>query len=91
MTPFFDPFPGDLRLGIQTEPDYLRIAELFSTLQSQQSQIQLHILQSMTWEALDRLQNDELDAAFIYGIVDSDKIFSMELQQLKLVVVGPEK
>lgn len=82
---------GDLRIGINTEPDSLRIPELFSTLQSQHPHLQLHLLQSMTGEALGRLETGELDAAFIYGRSDSDKIFAAELQQLKLVVAGPAK
>jgi DNA-binding transcriptional LysR family regulator len=82
---------GDLRIGINTEPDSLRIPELFSTLQSQYPHLQLHLLQSMTGDALDRLEAGELDGAFIYGRSDSDKIFANELQLLKLVVAGPAK
>ncbi len=82
---------GDLRIGLHTEPDSLRIPELFSTLQSQYPHLQLHFLQSMTGDALDRLETGELDAAFIYGRSDSDKIFTTELQQLKLVIAGPAK
>jgi DNA-binding transcriptional LysR family regulator len=82
---------GDLRIGINTEPDFLRIPDLFSTLHSQHPHLQLHLLQSMTGEALDRLNAGVLDAAFIYGRSDSNKIFAIELQQLKLVVAGPAK
>lgn len=82
---------GELRIGIHTEPDSLRIPELFATLQSQHPDLQLHLLQSMTGCALDRLESGELDAAFIYGRPDSDKIFSVELERLKLVVAGPAK
>ncbi len=82
---------GDLRIGINTEPDSLRIPELFSTLQSQYPHLQLHLLQSMTGDALDRLEAGELDGAFIYGRSDSDKVFANELQHLKLVVAGPAK
>lgn len=35
---------GELRIGIHTEADSLRIPELFSTLQSQHPHIQIHIL-----------------------------------------------
>lgn len=82
---------GDLRVGIHTEPDLLRIPELFSSLQVQQPHLQLHLLQSMSGQALERLENNELDAAFIYGRADSDKIISFDLHKLKLVVAAPIK
>ena len=82
---------GDLRIGLNTEPDSLRIPELFSTLQAQQPSLQLHLLQSNSGKALENLETGELDAAFMYGKPDSDKIFVFELQLLKLVIAGPDK
>lgn len=80
---------GELRLGIHTEPDFLRIPELFSTMRKQHPQLRLQLLQSMTGEAANRLENEEIDAAFIYGRASSKEFFSMDLQQMKLVVAGP--
>jgi DNA-binding transcriptional LysR family regulator len=82
---------GDLRIGLHTEPDSLRIPELFSTLQAQQPSLQLHLLQSNSGEASEKLEIGELDAAFLYGTVNSDKIHTFELQRLKLVIAGPAK
>ncbi len=82
---------GDLRLGIHTEPDLLLIPELYSNLQSQHPDIHLHILQSTTGESLGRLENGDLDAAFIYGKPNVEKVHYVELQRPKLVVVAPAK
>jgi len=84
-----DTLSGDLRIGINTEPDSLRIPELFSTMQSQYPKLQLHLLQSMTGDALERLEDGDLDAAFIYGESESEKVHTTDLRQLKLVVAGP--
>lgn len=45
----------------------------------------------MTWEAVDRLENGDLDAAFIYGKPTLEKLFSVEVQKLKMIVAGPLK
>ncbi len=80
---------GDLRIGLNSEPDFLRISELFSTMKIHHPNLNLHLLQSMTGEVLNKLEDGVLDAGFIYGENDSDGIFSLKLQQQRLVVAGP--
>lgn len=80
---------GDIRIGINTEPGSLRISELFPAMQEQYPHLHIHLLQSMTGEVLNKLEDGTLDAGFMYGENSSDKIFSTELQRLRLVVAGP--
>lgn len=79
---------GTLRIGINAEPGVLQIAELFAEMQAQHPELHLHLLQAMTGEVLSKLEGGELDAGFMYGEVESERIFFTELQQLEMVVAG---
>lgn len=80
---------GELRLGIHTGADSLRIPELFRVMQARHPHLTLHLLQSMTGEVLNRLEDGLLDAGFMYGENASDRIHTEELKELELVVAGP--
>lgn len=80
---------GELRIGIHSEPESLRIPELFSTINIKYPNLHLHLLQSMTGEILNKLEDGVLDAGFIYGKSSSERISSVHLQQLQVVVTGP--
>jgi DNA-binding transcriptional LysR family regulator len=79
---------GTLRIGINSEPGMLQVAELFAEMRTQHPDLHLHLFQAMTGEVLSKLEEDELDAAFMYGEVESERIFSTELRQLEMVVAG---
>lgn len=79
---------GTLRIGINAEPEMLQVAELFTEMRGQHPELHLHLLQAMTGEVLNKLEEDELDAGFMYGEVESERIFLTELRQLEMVVAG---
>ncbi len=79
---------GTLRIGINTEPEILRVTELVAEMRTQHPDVHLHLLQAMTGEVHDKLDRGELDAGFMYGEIASEKIFSTELRQLEMVVAG---
>jgi len=80
---------GLLKIGINSDPEHLRIPELFSTMKARYPNLRLHLLQSMTGEVLNKLEEGELDAGFIYGENTSEKIFTIEVQRFKMVIAGP--
>lgn len=80
---------GELRIGINTGADSLRIPELFRMMKVRHPHLTLHILQSMTGEVLNKLEDGLLDAGFMYGENNSEKIFTAELKHLELVIAGP--
>ena len=79
---------GTLRIGINAEPGMLQVAELFAEMRAQHPDLHLHFLQAMTGEVLNKLEENELDAGFMYGEVESERIFFTELRQLEMVVAG---
>lgn len=82
---------GELRIGINALPETLRIPELFTKVRKHHPGLQIHLLQAMTGEVVERLENGSLDAGFMYGEHEQEKILVTELRQLRLVVAGPAK
>jgi DNA-binding transcriptional LysR family regulator len=80
---------GDLRIGINTGADSLRIPELFTLMKARHPNLNMHLLQCMTGEVLNKLDNGGLDAGFMFGENSSEKIFTVQLKNLGLVVAGP--
>jgi DNA-binding transcriptional LysR family regulator len=80
---------GDLRVGINTGADSLRIPEFFSMMRTRHPNLNLHLLQCMTGEVLNKLESGGLDAGFMYGENSSEKIIAVELKKLSLVIAGP--
>ncbi|WP_432734491.1 LysR family transcriptional regulator [Maridesulfovibrio sp. FT414] len=79
---------GILRIGINAEPELLQVAKLFAEMRTYHPDLHIHLIQAMTAEVLDKLESDELDAAFMYGEIESERIFFTELRQLEIVVAG---
>jgi DNA-binding transcriptional LysR family regulator len=80
---------GELRIGINTGADSLRIPELFTLMKARHPNLNMHLLQCMTAEVLNKLENGGLDAGFMYGENSSEKIFTVQLKNLGLVIAGP--
>jgi DNA-binding transcriptional LysR family regulator len=80
---------GDIRIGINTGADSLRIPKLFSLMKTRYPNLNMHLLQCMTGEVLNKLENGGLDAGFMFGENSSEKIFTVQLKNLGLVVAGP--
>jgi len=80
---------GELKIGINTEPESLYIPKLFAEMALHHPQVTLHILQAMSAEVPQRLEHGLLDCGFIYGPVASDRLFSLELARFRVVVAGP--
>lgn len=80
---------GELRIGINAEPETLCIPDLFASMQTRHPDLHIHLLQSMTGEVLNKLESGLLDAGFMYGENDSERLFTAELRKLRLVVAAP--
>ncbi len=80
---------GELRIGINADADFLRIPEFYSVMNKQHPNLHIHLLQCMTGEVLNKLEDGALDAGFMYGKSSSEKICTAELKKLNLVIAGP--
>lgn len=79
---------GGLRLGLNSESEILQVAELYRMLSTANPGLKISFLQSASGEVLNNLEDDRIDAGFIYGVNESDKIDTFLLAQFELVVAG---
>ncbi len=79
---------GELRIGLNSESDILRIADLYRKLSCTNPGLKISFLQSSSGEVLNNLEDNRIDAGFIYGVNQSDKIENVLLSEFELVVAG---
>lgn len=79
---------GDLRLGLNSESDILQIPELYKRLTKINPGLKISFLQSASGEVLNNLEDERIDAGFIYGVNESEKIETFPLCSFDLVVAG---
>lgn len=82
---------GDLKVGINTEPELLSVPQLFAEMSLHYPQVTLHILQAMSGEVPERLENGTLDCGFVYGPLSAERLFRVELASLRVVIAGPDR
>lgn len=84
-----DELTGEVRLGLHTDPQYLRVARILAEMMRHHPKLSVRYIQKMTWEAPAELRSENLDAAFAYARPDDDTIASHTLDRVDLVIVGP--
>lgn len=80
---------GVVTLGLNIDPRYLRIEELFATIKEQFPGLELHLLHKPSWEVLNKLKLEKLDIGFIYGEHSSAEIVAEVISQYNLLIAGP--
>jgi len=78
-----------LRIGTIFEPGALRLGELLAAMRDQYPLIDVDLQLRVSGIALERLKNNELDAAFTLGEPDDGALRSLVLQPMRCCVVGP--
>ena len=80
---------GEVRLGLHTNPQYLRATRILAELKRDFPKVELSYIPKMTWEVPEELHGHQLEAAFAYACPDDDAIVAHTLDQIRLVIVGP--
>jgi DNA-binding transcriptional LysR family regulator len=80
---------GELRVGLHIDPRWLMISEQLAAIQNSHPGLELHYIQSMTWEAPAELLAGRLDAAFVNRVPDDEAFAAHQLESLDLAIVGP--
>lgn len=84
-----DEIAGTIRLGLNIDPLYLRITELFSFMAERYPRLEFHLLQHMSWEVPNVIRTGELDAGFFFGMNTHAEIAHVPLAEYRLRIVGP--
>lgn len=72
---------GEVRIGLNTDADYLRIVPLLSLLADIHPRITLQFYQSSSGLILESLKKGTLDAGFVFGTAHPPEIESRHLEQ----------
>lgn len=80
-----------VKISLNSEPDFLKTGELAAVLREQYPQLEVHLLQRRSWEALDGIKNGDLDVGFFFGDNPLPEITRHVCHTYQLVVVGPAK
>ncbi len=80
---------GEFRLGINTDPQFLRIDDLFQGLADNHPGIQVRVLKSTSMETPRQIQEGRLDGGFIYGECTLPGLAALQVDEVRLLVVAP--
>jgi DNA-binding transcriptional LysR family regulator len=79
---------GTAKIGLNTHPDFLKIAEFFSVMNEQYPNLQFHLLQRSSWDVPDALRTGNLDAGYRYGKDLPAEFSVVPLKATKVYIVG---
>jgi DNA-binding transcriptional LysR family regulator len=82
-------FAGEIRIGLNIDSHYLKIADLLSVVRREFPGLELHFFQKHSLEALEEIRTGALDAAFVFISPDEAEIEARKLSSFGIVVVGP--
>lgn len=80
---------GELRIGVHTDFEFMRIGELLQRLKAAHPGIDPHFTQSMTSQILPDLRDGRLDAGFFFGPCQVSGLATRQLAEVPMRVVGP--
>jgi DNA-binding transcriptional LysR family regulator len=80
---------GLVRVGLHIEPHFLRITKLFVFMHTLFPGISLHFTHGMSWELIQEIKAEELDAGFVYGHPGHAEITGVMLHEFTLCIAGP--
>jgi len=80
---------GELRIGVHTDFDFMRIGELHRLIQDRHARISPHFVQSMTADILPDIRRGKLDAGFFFGPCRDAELSTWQLAEVPLRVAAP--
>lgn len=80
---------GELRIGVHTDFNFMRIGNLHRRLTDTHRRISPHFVQSMTAQILPNLRNGTLDGGFFFGPCSYADLSTITLATVPMTIVGP--
>ena len=80
---------GELRVGVHTDFEFMRIGELHRLLAERHPRISPHFVQSMSAQILPDIRRGVLDGGFFFGPCTSADLVTLELASVSMRVTGP--
>lgn len=80
---------GEARIAINSDPEFLKIHDLFMTMKSACPDLEFNIMKSTSGEILDDVKAGKIDGGFAYGPNQHPEVKTMRLQVINVVIVAP--
>jgi len=80
---------GDLRIGLNTDSDFLRITDLFDAMSETHPKLRLRLLQSSSGLILKDVRDRKLDAGFSFFDNPYAEVTAIKLREIPVRVVAP--
>ena len=80
---------GEVRIGVHTDFEFMRIGELHRSLQTHHPRVSPHFMQSMTAQILPDIRRGVLDGGFFFGPCHVADLATWELAEVPMRIVGP--
>ena len=81
---------GDIRIGVHTDFEFMRIGELHRALQTHHPRVSPHFMQSMTAQILPDVRRGVLDGGFFFGPCRHADLAVYPLAEVPMRIVGPQ-
>ncbi len=85
-----DELEGELHIGLNTDPDFLRVTELVAEMSEHHPRLKLHLSQSSSGAILDDVKNRTLDAGFVFYENPYAEVVTTPIHRTRLCVVAPK-
>jgi DNA-binding transcriptional LysR family regulator len=80
---------GAARIGLNTDPHYLRSAALMNVLMVRHPDLEIHFANRNSGHLLEDLRRGALDGTFVFGEVGGPDVAGLALGQVRVRVAGP--
>jgi len=80
---------GAARIGLNTDPHYLRAAALMNALLARHPDLEIHFANRNSGHLLEDLRRGALDGTFVFGAVEGADLAVLSLGQVRVRIAGP--
>lgn len=80
---------GTVRVGLNADAEYLRIAQMHQLVSSRYPQLEVHLLSGASQTNVPDIRAAKLDAGFVFGDLDATNLTCLELAQTPLRIAAP--
>lgn len=82
---------GVVKVGLNTDAEFLRISDLHSRIMKKNPQLKIHFMEGISAELLQEIQRGSLDGTFFFGHNRLNKLEAVTLTSTEIVVAGATK
>lgn len=80
---------GEVRVGMNTDPEFLRLVDMVGAVKAEAPKLELHLLQSMSGLIVDAVRTGRMEAGFVFWLSFPPELKVRRLKGVSLRIVAP--